>query len=121
VSDEQPEEIGCSGRQVVTLGPVADMALASARELPTINLSHSLRLCLLLRGTDLFERAVLRWPARYCREVVAVDLDEAQAVLACLAALRGPRASVAAQALYGRLDPVQIKSARAELDHWGRQ
>jgi hypothetical protein len=38
------EEIGCSARQVVTLGPVADMAPASARELPTINPSDSHRL-----------------------------------------------------------------------------
>lgn len=67
------------------------LALAAARELPKINLSDSLRLCLLLRDTELLERAALRWHGRYCRELVAVDLDEAQAVLACLAALRGPR------------------------------
>jgi hypothetical protein len=97
-----------------------NLAMATARELPTINLSDSLRLCLLLRSTDLFERALLRWHARYCREVVAVDLDEAQAVLACLAALRGPRAKVAAQALAGLLDPVQVKTARRELATWGR-
>ena len=96
-------------------------ALATARELPKIILSDSLRLCLLLRGTDLFERAALRWHGRYCREVVAVDLDEAQAVLACLAALRGPRADVAARALCGLLDPVQTRSVRAELDTLGRE
>jgi hypothetical protein len=97
-----------------------NLALATARELPTINLSDSLRLCLLLRGTDLFERAALRWHARYCREIVAVDLDEAQAVLACLAALRGPRAEIAARALCGLLDPVQVRSGRAELASWAR-
>lgn len=97
-----------------------NLALASARELPTINLSDSLRICLLLRGTELFERAALRWHARYCREVVAVDLDEAQAVLACLAALRGRRAEMAAHALVGLFDPVQVRSARAELDEWPR-
>jgi hypothetical protein len=98
-----------------------NLALAAARELPKINLSDSLRLCLLLRGTDLFERAALRWHGRYCREVVAVDLDEAQAVLACLAALRGPRGEVAARALIGLLDPVQVRSARAELASWARE
>jgi hypothetical protein len=97
----------------------ANLALAAARELPKINLSDSLRLCLLLRGTDLFERAALRWHGRYCREVVAVDLDEAQAVLACLAALRGPRADVAARALHRLLDPVQVRAARRELAAWG--
>jgi len=97
-----------------------NLALASARELPKINLSDSLRLCLLLRGTDLFERAALRWHGRYCREVVAVDLDEAQAVLACLAALRGSRADVAARALRGLLDPVNVRSARADLAVWAR-
>jgi hypothetical protein len=96
-----------------------NLALAAARELPKINLSDSLRLCLLLRGTNLFERAALRWHGRYCREVVAVDLDEAQAVLACLACLRGPRAEVAARALVGLLDPVQVRSARVELAEWG--
>ena len=96
----------------------ATLALASARELPTINLGDSLRLCLLLRGDDLFERAAVRWHARYCREVAAVDLDEAQAVLACLAALRGPRAEVAARALSALLDPVLVRSARAELATW---
>ena len=95
-----------------------NLALAAARELPKINLSDSLRLCLLLRGTELFERAALRWHAFYCREIVAVELDEAQAILACLAALRGPRADVAARTLYALLDPVQVRSARAELAGW---
>jgi hypothetical protein len=98
------------------------LALASARELPTVNLSDSLLLCLLLRDHDpeLYERAALRWHARYCREVVAVNLDEAQAALACLAALRGPRSAVAARALLGLLDPLRTKTARAELVSWSR-
>lgn len=95
-----------------------NLALAAARELPKINLSDSLRLCLLLRDTDLFERAALRWHGRYCREVVAIELDEAQAVLACLAALLGPRAEVAARTLCALLDPVQVRSARQELAAW---
>jgi hypothetical protein len=95
-----------------------NLALPAARELPKINLSDSLRLCFLLRDTDIFERAALRWHGRYCREVVAVELDEAQAVLACLAALRGPRAEVAARTLCALLDPVQVRSARADLTAW---
>jgi hypothetical protein len=83
-----------------------NLALAAARELPTINLCDSLRLCLLLRGTDLFERAALRWHARYCREVVAVNLDEAHAVLACLAALRGPRAAIANSSIRSWSEPL---------------
>jgi hypothetical protein len=97
-----------------------NIALAAAREMPTINLSDALRLCLLLRGTDRFERAALRWHARYCDELRGVDLDEAQAILACLAALRGPKAEVAARALAGLLDPVKLKAARGELTRWNQ-
>jgi hypothetical protein len=46
-----------------------------------------------------FGRATLRWHGRYCREVPDVDLDEGQAVLAALCALRGPRKAAAARAL----------------------
>ena len=104
-------------QRALTSGNV-NLALAAARELPKINLSDSLRLCLLLRDTELFERAALRWLGRYCREVVAVELDEAQAVLACLAALRGPRPEIAARTLCALLDPMQVKAARAELTAW---
>jgi hypothetical protein len=44
-----------------------------------------------------FERAVLRWHGSHCREVADADLAEAQAVLACLAGLRGSRPEQAAR------------------------
>ena len=72
-------------------------ALAAARDLPTIGLKDALELCLVLRGDGRgFRRAALRWHSRYVAEARDVDLDEAQGVLALLAALRGPRAASAA-------------------------
>lgn len=79
----------------------APEALAAASELPHVGLRDALELCLLLLEHDRarFERAALRWHGRYCREVAEVSLDEAQAILASLAALRTPRATNAALAL----------------------
>jgi hypothetical protein len=46
-------------------------ALSAAAELPQVSLTDALELLLLLAETDRprFERAALRWHARYCREV----------------------------------------------------
>ena len=76
-------------------------ALTAARELEAVGLTEALELVLLIAELDpsRFERAALRWHGRYCREVGDVGLDEAQAVLASLEALRGPRAKAAARAL----------------------
>jgi hypothetical protein len=56
-------------------------------------------LLVLDKRPERFERAALRWHGGYCRETQDVTLDEAQAVLALLAALRGPRRASAAGAL----------------------
>ena len=68
--------------------------------MPRLGLTEALELCLLLldQESDKFSRAAVRWHGRYCREVNA-GLDEAQAVLAALGALRGPRRQAAAYAL----------------------
>jgi hypothetical protein len=81
-------------------------ALASAAELNHVGLVEALELVLLLcrREPKRFPRAALRWHGRYCREVRDVDLDEGQAVLAALCALRGPRKAAAARALAEMLD-----------------
>jgi hypothetical protein len=76
-------------------------ALSAASELEHVGLVEALEICLLLldREPAKFTRAALRWHGRYCREAPGVDFDEAQAILAVLAALRGPRRSEAAAAL----------------------
>jgi hypothetical protein len=45
-----------------------------------------------------FERAVLRWHRRYCRETRDVTFDEGVAVLALLGAMRGPKLAASALA-----------------------
>jgi hypothetical protein len=75
--------------------------LAAAADLEHVGLADALELLLLMLESEpsRFERAALRWHGRYCRELMDVDLSEAQAVLACLAALRGGRPASAAHAL----------------------
>jgi hypothetical protein len=76
-------------------------ALSAASELNHVGLVEALELCLLLldREPAKYERAALRWHSRYCREIAGVDFTEAQAVLAVLAALPGPRKRAAAHSL----------------------
>ena len=77
----------------------APAALSAAAELPTIALSDAFELTLLLRDDGRrFDRAAVRWTARYVSEHGA-GIEEAQAVLALLAALRGPHPSPAMRAL----------------------
>ena len=74
-------------------------ALSAAAELPHVSLTDALELLLLLRDTDRprFERAALRWHARYCAEARGVTLTEATAVLALLGGLiESPPAAPAA-------------------------
>jgi hypothetical protein len=87
-------------RRALDRGNLAD-ALSSAAELEHVGLADALELCLLLREAqpERFQKAALRWHGRYCREVGDVALDEGLAVLSLLAALRGPRGSLAASAL----------------------
>jgi hypothetical protein len=81
--------------------------MSAATELDHVGLADALQLVLLLaRGSEKkkFERAVLRWHGRYCRDTPDVDPAEAQAVLALLTMLRGPRSEQAACALGQLLD-----------------
>lgn len=75
-------------------------ALSAAAELPHVGLADALELVLLLRDTDSprFERAALRFHARYCAGTRA-GLSEGSAVLGLLAALNGERGPAAARAL----------------------
>jgi hypothetical protein len=98
----------------------AASALASAAELRSVSLTDALELCLLLseREPARYERAALRWHGRYCREVDGVSLDEAQAVLALLAALRGSRRPAVAVSLAELFDRRQLHQASQVLIRW---
>jgi hypothetical protein len=102
-------------------GDNATIALAAAAELPHVRLADALELLLLLLGSEpsRFERAALRWHGRYCREVNDVDLVEAQAVLACLAGLRGGRPEPAAHALADLVHRRDLARASEVLKGWG--
>ncbi len=82
-------------------------ALSAASELEHVGLADALQLVLLL-GRDgdegRFRRAALRWHVRYCRETRDVEAAEAQAVLALVSMLAGPRGEQAAWALAQLLD-----------------
>jgi hypothetical protein len=98
----------------------ATAAFSAASELEHVGLADALELCLLVRDTEpkRFERAALRWHGRYCREVTEVTLDEAQAVLALLAALRSQRAPPAARALADLFDRRLLGQASEALVRW---
>jgi hypothetical protein len=64
-----------------------------------------------------FSRAAVRWHARYCREVDA-SLEEAQALLAALAALRSPRREPAARALAELVYRRGFEGASEALMRW---
>jgi hypothetical protein len=94
-------------------------ALSAAREVEAIGLTDALELCLLLIPDGRrFERAILRWHARYVGERGDLGVEEAQAVLALLVALRGPRGPVAARALADLLDRRSERQAAELLIRW---
>jgi hypothetical protein len=97
-------------------------ALAAGAELRHGSLTDALELCLLLceREPRRYERAALRWHGRYCREVEGVSLDEGQAVLALLAALRGSRRPSVAVSLAELFDRRQLHQASEVLTRWAR-
>ncbi len=70
-------------------------------------MADALELVLLLArdgGEGRFSRAALRWHGRYCRDTPDIEAAEAQAVLALLTMLGGPRSEQAACALAQLLD-----------------
>jgi hypothetical protein len=99
----------------------ARIALAAAADLGHVGLADALELVLLLLDSEpsRFERAALRWHGRYCREVMDVDFAEAQAVLACLAGLKGARPAAAAHALADLVYRRDLAQASDALNRWG--
>jgi hypothetical protein len=70
-------------------------ALSAAAELETVGLTEALELTLLLREDQRrFDRACVRWTARYVSDY-GTPLEEAQAVLALLSAVRTERGAAA--------------------------
>lgn len=94
-------------------------ALTAARALNHVGLVEALELCLLLcdQEPEKFSRAAVRWHGRYCHETKA-GLDEAQAVLAALGALRGPRRPAAAAALSDLIYRRGLERASEAVNRW---
>ena len=86
-------------RRALDRGSVAE-ALSAASELQFVGLAEALELTLLLAegASEKYERAAVRWHARFLQEVPNVDLRENQAVLALLAAIPVNRLAAAALA-----------------------
>ena len=76
-------------------------AEAAARQLPVLTLDKALRLLFLYAEADplKYDRAALRWLARYVTEGKAVSLLKAQMALAALAELRAGEREAAAKML----------------------
>ena len=92
------------------------LVTAAALELGRLSLADALAVCLVFRAPDRerYERAAVRWLARFCQEPPGVAVRDAQLALAALAALTGPARHGAARALaelteaYGHDDVAQI-------------
>ena len=92
------------------------LVTAAALELPRVSLADALAVCLVYRDRDppRFERAAVRWHARFCRETAGVAVQDAQLALAAIAALTGPARHGAARVLaeiaeaYGHDDVAQV-------------
>jgi hypothetical protein len=105
-------------RQALDTGNVTE-ALTAASALPHVGLVEAVELCLLLcdEEPEKFSRAAVRWHGRYCREFDA-GLEEAQAVLAALGALRGPRREAAAAALSDLIYRHGLEQASEAVNRW---
>jgi hypothetical protein len=86
-------------RRALDRGSVTE-ALAAAGELQFVGLPEALELTLLLAdGEDArYERAALRWHARFAYETKNVDIRESVAVLALLTAIPANRLAASALA-----------------------
>ncbi|HLW96668.1 MAG TPA: hypothetical protein VKS25_14930 [Solirubrobacteraceae bacterium] len=72
-------------RRALEQGNLA-LVRAAAAELATIRLDDALRVCLLIRDNDpqRYERAALRWVARFAVEAAAATLGDVQAAARAL-------------------------------------
>jgi hypothetical protein len=107
-------------RRALDRGNVTE-ALSAASELQFVGLAEALELTLLLAGDESqkYDRAAIRWHARFLQETKNVDLREGLAVLALLAAIPANRlaASALAELLQRRRSCERIAEA---LVRWSR-
>ena len=95
------------------------IALAAAAELPRVDLADALALCLLLREDgERFERAVVRWHARFCVEVSGVGASEAQLALSALRSTARPEYEAGARALIALLERHKLVEATEAAERW---
>ena len=104
-------------RAVATGNPT--LVLAAAAELGRLTLADALAVTLVLLPTDpaRFERASVRWHARWCLEARPRP-DEAGLALAALRALPGPSRQAAAEALIELLEARGLADAARVLSDW---
>ena len=96
-----------------------NIALAAAAELPRVDLADALALCLLLREDgERFERAVVRWHARFCMEVPGVGASEAQLALSALRSTARPEYEAGARALMALLERRGSAEATEVAEQW---
>jgi hypothetical protein len=95
------------------------LVLAAAGELGQLALDDALAVTLVLlpADPDRFDRAAVRWHARWCLEARPLP-DEAQLAFAALRALRGPARQAAADALVELLEARGPRAAAKVLSDW---
>jgi hypothetical protein len=105
------------------MAPNVTEARSAPAELETVGLVEALVLCLLSATLSPVASSEPRYGGTVdiCREVAGVELDEGQAVLAGLGALRGPRAKAAARGLAELLYRRGLERACEAFIHWSNE
>jgi hypothetical protein len=95
------------------------LVVAAAAEMGALTLADALAVTLVFlpRDRDRYERASVRWHARWCLEV-RPRADEAGLALAALHALPGPARQAAAEALIELLEARGLDAAAQALTRW---
>jgi hypothetical protein len=95
------------------------LVVAAAAELGRLSLGEALAVTLVFLPQELerYERASVRWHARWCLEA-RPRLDEAGLALAALRALPGPARQAAGEALVELLAAHRIEDAAAVMAAW---
>ena len=77
------------------------LVTAAASELPSLTLVDAMAVCLVYaqHDSDRFDRAIVRWHARFCLEARGMEPGAAQLALSAALALRRPEAPAAARVL----------------------
>lgn len=73
-------------RQALDAGDLSRVRSLAA-DMPRIGLEDALRICLLMRDHDGYERAAVRWLGRFALEARDVAIEDVQAAAAALDAL----------------------------------